>query len=153
MIFLNPQMRMMKECEAERDGEDLKELLRGLLLFACVCLQREIRGQGVCLALLRGNTPSSLDSKFLESAERWRFTGTADVAPLHARIPLLPSHMNYTRLFPSPVFKAPGSRSIRIKNYDTGEATSKHASPPSSVLPLHWLVSLCRSELHPTPPP
>lgn len=51
----------------------------------------------MCLALLRGNTPSSLDSKFLESAERWRFTGAA--APLHARIPLLPSRMNYTRLF------------------------------------------------------
>lgn len=36
----------------------------------------------------------------------------------------------------SPVFKAPGSRSIRIKKYDTGEVPSKHASPPSSVLPF-----------------
>lgn len=58
----------------------------------------------MCLALLRGNTSSSLDSKFLESAERWRFTGTADVAPLHARIPLLPSHMNYTRRFSRPQY-------------------------------------------------
>lgn len=71
-LLKNPQMRMMKECEAERDGEDLKELLRRLL-FVCVCLQREIRGEGVCLALLRGNTASGSDSKFLESAESWRF--------------------------------------------------------------------------------
>lgn len=37
-FFLNAQMKMMKEREAERDGEDLKELLRLLLLFVCVCV-------------------------------------------------------------------------------------------------------------------
>lgn len=40
----------------------------------------------MCLALLRENTPSSLDQTFLESAEMCRFTDTADVTLPHVRM-------------------------------------------------------------------
>lgn len=42
------------------------------------------------LALLRENTPSSLDQTFLESAEMCRFTDTADVTLPRVRM----CHMN-----------------------------------------------------------